>query len=108
MTDHRHSAGPPNPLVIELERSSWRRSLATAIRDVESLVRELELPEEYATSAIEAAKSFPVLVPRSFLARMEVGNPMIEDQEDRTHRVTHTARQPPQQRGQRSQLQEPG
>ena len=61
--------------MLELERSSWRRSLATAIRDVESLVRELELPEEYATSAIEAAKSFPVLVPRSFLARMRVGDP---------------------------------
>ncbi len=62
--------------MLELERSSWRRSLATAIRDVESLVRELELPEEYATSAIEAAKSFPVLVPRSFLARMQVGDPL--------------------------------
>ena len=64
-----------SPFPLLTEQSSWRRSLATAIRDVESLVRELELPEEYATSAIEAAKSFPVLVPRSFLARMEVGNP---------------------------------
>ena len=61
--------------MLELERSHWKRSLATAIRDVDSLVRELELPQEYATSAIQAAKSFPVLVPRSFLARMRIGDP---------------------------------
>ena len=62
--------------LLELERSSWKRSLASAIRDVESLVRELDLPEAYATSAIQAAESFPVLVPRSFLSRMQVGNPL--------------------------------
>ena len=39
-------------------------------------MRELDLPEAYATSAIQAAESFPVLVPRSFLARMQVGNPL--------------------------------
>ena len=64
-----------SPRLLELERSSWRRSLATAIRDVETLLRELELPEEWAAEAIQAVKSFPVLVPRSFLDRMRVGDP---------------------------------
>ena len=61
--------------MIELEQSSWRRSLSTAIRDVETLVRTLELPGEWAAAATEAVKSFPLLVPRSFLARMRVGDP---------------------------------
>ncbi len=64
-----------SPRLLELERSTWRRSLSTAIRDVATLLRELELPEEWAASATEAVKSFPVLVPRSFLARMRVGDP---------------------------------
>ena len=61
--------------MLELEHSTWRRSLSTAIRDVEELVRALELSPEYARLAVEAAKSFPVLVPRSFLSRMRVGDP---------------------------------
>lgn len=59
----------------ELEQSNWKRSLATAVRDVETLVRELELPEEWAASTTEAMRSFPLLVPRSFLARMRMGDP---------------------------------
>lgn len=62
--------------MLDLEQqSTWRRSLATAIRDVEGLVRALELPAAFAQSALAAVKSFPVLVPRSFLARMRVGDP---------------------------------
>ena len=61
--------------MIELEQSSWRRSLATAIRDVETLVRALQLPPEWIDTATDAVKSFPVLVPRSFVARMRVGDP---------------------------------
>ncbi len=61
--------------MIELEQTSWRRSLATAIRDVETLVRALQLPDEWIETATGAVKSFPVLVPRSFLARMRVGDP---------------------------------
>ena len=61
--------------MIELEQTSWRRSLATAIRDVDTLVRALQLPDEWTANATAAVKSFPVLVPRSFLARMRVGDP---------------------------------
>ena len=61
--------------MIELEQSSWRRSLATAIRDVDTLVRALQLPDEWIQTATDAVKSFPVLVPRSFVARMRVGDP---------------------------------
>ncbi len=57
------------------EQSTWRRSLSTAIRDVATLLRELELPQDLADSTSEATHSFPVLVPRSFLARMRVGDP---------------------------------
>ncbi len=57
------------------EQSTWRRSLSTAIRDVATLLRELELPADMADSTSEATHSFPVLVPRSFLARMRVGDP---------------------------------
>ncbi len=41
-----------------------------------TLLRELELPDDWVDSTSEAAKSFPLLVPRSFLARMQVGNPL--------------------------------
>lgn len=61
--------------MIDLEQSSWRRSLATAIRDVGTLARALQLPDEWIETATEAVKSFPVLVPRSFVARMRVGDP---------------------------------
>lgn len=65
----------PGAALIELEQTSWRRSLATAIRDVDALVRALQLPDEWTANATAAVKSFPVLVPRSFLARMRVGDP---------------------------------
>src|SRR5687768_13251848 len=54
---------------------NWHKSLASAVRDAESLVAELGLPLECLEPAQNAAKLFPLLVPRSFLARMEPGNP---------------------------------
>ncbi len=54
---------------------TWHRSLALAVRDAETLVSELGLPLECLEPARRAAKLFPLLVPRSFLARMEPGNP---------------------------------
>ena len=52
---------------------SWQRQLASAIRCPHELLRELGLPpgEEHAA----ATKSFPLLVPRSFVRRMKVGDP---------------------------------
>ena len=52
---------------------SWHRSLADAIRDGRTLLTELGLPASLADAASEA--DFPVLVPRSFLARMTPGDP---------------------------------
>ncbi|MCA9072859.1 MAG: EF-P beta-lysylation protein EpmB, partial [Planctomycetaceae bacterium] len=54
---------------------SWHRSLAESIRDADTLIAELGLSEEYLEPARRAAGLFPLLVPRSFLARMEPGNP---------------------------------
>jgi EF-P beta-lysylation protein EpmB len=55
--------------------SNWHRSLALAVRDAEALIGELGLSAEYLKPARRAAELFPLLVPRSFLARMEPGNP---------------------------------
>lgn len=53
----------------------WLVDFSTAIRDADALIDELRLPEELRTPARRAARLFPVVVPRSFLARMESGNP---------------------------------
>ena len=54
---------------------SWNRSLADAIRDPDVLIDELGLPEELREAARQAASLFPLLVPRSYVDRMEKGNP---------------------------------
>ena len=54
---------------------SWRRELAAAIRDPADLVRELGLPASLARSAGTAQDLFPLVVTRSFLARMRHGDP---------------------------------
>ncbi|MEN1679337.1 MAG: EF-P beta-lysylation protein EpmB [Planctomycetota bacterium] len=54
---------------------SWRRELAGAVRDPGELCRLLELPNELAEQAIAAAKDFPLLVPRGYVARMRKGDP---------------------------------
>lgn len=56
-------------------RESWHRSLAEAVRDPETLISALGLSSDCLEPARRAAKLFPLLVPRSFLARMEPGNP---------------------------------
>lgn len=62
-----HLTSPPE--------SSWHRSLAIAIRDPDELIERLDLPETCREPARRAAKLFPLMVPHSFLARMEPGNP---------------------------------
>lgn len=54
---------------------SWQRGLATAVRDPDELLDLLELSDEWRAPARRAAQLFPLLVPRSFLQRMEPGNP---------------------------------
>ncbi len=55
---------------------TWKRELATAVRDASVLVRELGLPAHLADSARGGAHGqFPLVVTRSFLARMRPGDP---------------------------------
>jgi len=53
----------------------WKSELAGAIRSGEELIDILALPESLREGAKRSAEGFPVVVPRSYLARMEVGNP---------------------------------
>jgi EF-P beta-lysylation protein EpmB len=53
----------------------WHRSLAAAVRDADTLVDLLGLPDSFRRPARRAAELFPLMVPRSYLARMEHGNP---------------------------------
>jgi EF-P beta-lysylation protein EpmB len=60
---------PPDALALP----SWQAALRTAVRDPAELLRLLELPE--AALGAPAVTSFPLLVPRSFVARMRKGDP---------------------------------
>ena len=61
----------PESAVVE----SWQRGLASAIRDPDELLDVLGLPDACREPARRAASLFPLLVPRSFVQRMEPGNP---------------------------------
>lgn len=54
---------------------SWQQALRDAIRDPAELCRLLDLPDMFQRRAVEAAKDFPLLVPRAYLARMRRGDP---------------------------------
>ncbi len=54
---------------------SWQRGLATAVRDPDELIELLQLSDDWREPARRAARLFPLLVPRSFLDRIEPGNP---------------------------------
>lgn len=54
---------------------SWQRQLADAIRDPAELCRLLGLDVARAAEARAATGGFPLLVPRSFVARMRPGDP---------------------------------
>ncbi len=58
-----------------IPQENWHESLAAAVRDAAMLIAELKLPRELLEPAKRAAELFPLLVPRSFLTRMEPGNP---------------------------------
>lgn len=53
----------------------WRQVVAEAITDPEALCRILGLPEMDAERVRQACKSFPLLVPRTVLSRIQPGNP---------------------------------
>ena len=56
-------------------RPAYFESLAEAIRVPDELISLLELPDELRDAARSAAKDFPLIVPRSFVARMRKGDP---------------------------------
>lgn len=55
--------------------TSWHQSLAEAIRDPDQLIDLLELPDECKEPARRAAEQFPLIVPRSYVARMRLRDP---------------------------------
>ena len=57
------------------QTSNWRKALSQAVRDPAELLELLALPPELLPAAQQAASQFPLRVPRSFVARMEKGNP---------------------------------
>ena len=54
--------------------SDWHQSLANAVRNPIELLRELRLESLADRFSERAAREFPLMVPRSFFARMTVGN----------------------------------
>lgn len=54
--------------------ANWQAALRDAVRDPGELCRLLDLPEESARAAKLAAGSFPLFVPRGYVARMRPGD----------------------------------
>lgn len=70
------AATPPASSPAEpRERTPWAASLAQAIRDPDTLITRLNLPDTLRAAARTAALQFPVMVPESYLARMRPGDP---------------------------------
>ena len=57
------------------QRPRWQQALAEAISDPAELLSLLELPRELAPTCRDAARQFPLRVPRSYAARMRKGDP---------------------------------
>ena len=53
----------------------WKNALASAIRDPAELLAVLDLPRALLPEAREAARTFPLLVPRGYVALMAKGDP---------------------------------
>lgn len=63
------------PVLEPVENVTWQGEIRAAVRDPAELCRRLELPAKLARQAAAGAAQFPVFVPPSYLARMELGNP---------------------------------
>jgi EF-P beta-lysylation protein EpmB len=55
--------------------ADWRQLLAQSIRDPDELIDLLELPADLKPAAQAAAREFPLLAPRGYVARMRKGDP---------------------------------
>ena len=69
LTRQPTAASSPRPL------ASWQADFAAAVTDPAELASMLGLPESWVAPAREAARMFPMRVPRSFVARMRRGDP---------------------------------
>lgn len=58
-----------------MDQAGWKRSLANAVRDARSLLVRLQLPLDLLPGGEQASGEFPILVPQSFLNRMQPGDP---------------------------------
>lgn len=58
-----------------MKTNSWQDALIHAVTDPEELLHLLELDPEWLPGAKQAAALFPLKITRSFIARMEKGNP---------------------------------
>jgi EF-P beta-lysylation protein EpmB len=65
----------PNAEAAPTTTPSWQAEFAAAITDPAELAAVLGLPDAWVAPAREAARSFPLRVPRSFVARMRAGDP---------------------------------
>ena len=78
-TDTPAPPTPPEPAAparpFKPADRGWQRELADAVRDPFELCRLLSLDPAIAADAGRAAGSFPLLVPRGFIARMRPGDP---------------------------------
>ena len=73
--DPLHPRESAFPSTRPVATTDWGRSLAEAVRDPAKLISRLRLPESLLEPAKRAAELFPLLVPESYLRRMEPGNP---------------------------------
>ena len=62
-------------MLREPAAANWHKALAAAIRDPDELCDVLRLPDRIREPARRAARQFPLLVPRGFVARMKPGDP---------------------------------
>ncbi len=58
-----------------LSEITWQKSLSQAIRDPRELISRLNLPETLLKPALKSVQLFPLMVPQSYVNRMEKGNP---------------------------------
>ncbi len=64
------AAFPAEPLY-----ATWQQALKDAVRDPLLLASLLDLPDRWGTDALRAAETFPLFAPKSYIARMQKGNP---------------------------------
>ena len=65
----------PDCQALTVEKPSWQQALADVIREPAELFQLLQLDPKQLPQALSACESFPLRVPREFVARMEPGNP---------------------------------